>query len=165
MKIHRFGVILVIACMVTLAMAKEETKQVVKADNAQDFQKVVDEVQQEMEEGGRYEFLKKLDREEVTRKLHDMLTLMQKNGTVAAMGDKDRLALFNDQERLNGLLTHNDKDRLVCERTAPVGSLIPITKCRTLGEIERSRKSADFSQNNMYLQNHRPAGQAPSDGN
>ena len=44
---------------------------------------------------------------------------------------------------MNGLLKHNDANRLVCESRAPVGSHLPVTTCRTFGEIERGRADAN----------------------
>jgi hypothetical protein len=50
--------------------------------------------------------------------------------------------LFNTQEHLNGILTHSDSNRLVCERRAPVGTNIPVNSCKTVGQIEKERKDS-----------------------
>ena len=45
-----------------------------------------------------------------------MTSLLNKAVSVAAMTMQDKVTLFNTQEHLNGILTHSDSERLVCER-------------------------------------------------
>ena len=120
----------------------------VAADSADKFQVLADNIRNEMKSGGRYEFIKAGDRSAVESDFDGMAKLLAKSGTVAAMNHDDQLHLYNLQEHVNGLLTHSDSNRLVCERHAPVGTNIPQTTCRTVGEIERTRLNT-----NAYLQN------------
>jgi hypothetical protein len=49
--------------------------------------------------------------------------------------------LFNAQEEVNGILKHNDNNRLVCESRAPIGSNILRTTCHTHGQIEATARN------------------------
>ena len=63
------------------------------------------------------------------------------------MKQPDRIKLFNTQEHVNGTLTHSDRNRLICERHAKVGSNLPQTDCRTLADIE-----LNHSETQKFLQ-------------
>ena len=119
----------------------------VAADTPEKFAIAVKQIQAEMSTGGRYEFIRPDERGKVNADLDTMQDLLSKAGSVDAMKMEDKIRLFNTQEHVNGLLVHNDANRLVCERRAPVGTSIPQTTCRTVGEMERSRLA-----NNKYMQ-------------
>jgi hypothetical protein len=120
----------------------------VAADTPEKFAIAAKEIQGQMSTGGRYEFIRPDDRGKVSADFDTMQGMLNKAGSVDAMKMEDKVRLFNTQEHLNGILVHNDANRLVCERRAPVGTSIPQTTCRTLGEIERSRLAT-----NNYMQN------------
>ena len=52
-----------------------------------------------------------------------------------------RIVLFNDQEEVNGILKHNDSNRLVCESRAPIGSNILRTTCHTYGQVQTTARN------------------------
>ncbi|HZP66205.1 MAG TPA: hypothetical protein VFB32_07840 [Rudaea sp.] len=122
------------------AFADAVEKSRVVADTPDKFALTVKEVHDEMESGGRYEFIAANDRAKVDADMGAMQAMLDKAGAVAAMKQDEKVRLFNLQEHLNGLLTHNDRNRLVCENRAPVGSHIPITHCRTYGEVVTERQ-------------------------
>ena len=117
-----------------------------KADTLEKFQAVAKEVREDMDTGGRYEYIKPDDKAKVENDLNAMAAMLQKSGSIAAMTQVEKVQLFNTQENLNGILTHSDKNRLVCEHRAPVGTSIPVTTCQTVADIENARKAA-----NKYL--------------
>ena len=123
------------------AFADEVIKNRVAADTVEKFQAVAAEVRNDMTSGGRYEYISAEDRAKVENDLNTMAAMLQKSGSVAAMSQPDKVRLFNTQESLNGVLTHSDSNRLVCEHKAPVGTSIPRTTCQTVAEIERNRKA------------------------
>jgi len=137
------------ALPLTSALAADSNK-IVVADTAQAFSERVEYVHKQMETGGRFEYIKPADKQAVNSDLDSMMAMLQKSGSVSAMGADERVKLLNTQEHLNGLLTHSDSERLVCERTNPVGSHIPTTTCRTYGEIER-----EHQQSEKYLDTQR----------
>lgn len=113
----------------------------VVADTPETFAKQTEWITNEMKDGGRYEFAKPADKQRVSVLLGQMANLMQRSGSVAAMDPSAKITLFNYQEEVNGILKHNDSNRLVCEHVKPVGSNIPQTHCYTFGQIEQVRRS------------------------
>ena len=99
-------------------------------------------IREQMQAGGVYGFIKAADRARVETRLGDMQKLLQDHASQDAMAQADKIALANAQEEVNGILRHNDNNRLVCERRAPVGSNIPVTTCRTYGEVEDQRRAS-----------------------
>jgi hypothetical protein len=125
----------------------------VTADTAEKFAQATEEVRDAMGPGGRYEFISPDSRAKVEADMGKMQSLFQQTGSVAAMSQEQKLKLFNTQEHLNGVLSHSDRNRLVCERRAPVGTNIPVTTCRTAGDIESERRlSQKFMQDNTGAQ-------------
>ena len=112
----------------------------VAADTPEKFAEVAEQIKSEMHPDGRYEFINSGERGKVEADLDSIARMLKKSGSVAAMSQTDQVQLFNTQEHLNGILTHSDRNRLVCERRPSIGSNIPINTCRTLGEIEQVRR-------------------------
>jgi hypothetical protein len=123
------------------AAQASNTETIVRADNKAEFSAVAAAVQKEMRPGGRYEFVDNKERDAIDTRLVDMQSLFDRHDTVARMDMNTKVQLFNDQETVNGILTRRDDDRLVCERDAPLGSLIPRTTCLTYREAEQRRRS------------------------
>lgn len=141
MKLRSLTLLLSLACAGS-ALA-ESPEAVVNADTPQKLAETKASVEGEMAAGGRYEFIEPEKRQQVEALFHDMQGMLEKDGSVAAMREPERLQLFNLQEKLNGVLTGSDSQRLVCEKKAPIGALVPVKTCRTYGEIERQRRSKD----------------------
>jgi len=98
-------------------------------------------IREQMRPGGAYDHIQSRDKARVESRLDEIQKLL---GAHAGEGDlkrADKVALLNAQEEVNGILHHNDNNRLVCERVAPVGSHVPVTTCRTFGEIMEQHKS------------------------
>ena len=141
LRLHAFALACAFLLSASFAVAGgAPVEKPVRADSADKLQVVVENIRNEMKPGGRYEFIKPGDRSAVETDLDGMAKLLAKAGTVAAMNRDDQMRLFNLQEHVNGVLTQSDSNRLVCERHAPVGTNIPQTSCKTVGEIERSRQ-------------------------
>ena len=113
------------------------------------FHKEAESIRGEIRQGGRYEFLKTDDRNKVEARLNSMEALLQKHPNPNDMNSNDRITLVNAQEEVNGILKHNDSNRLVCESRAPIGSHLPIKTCRTYGEIELQRREATKSVSDL----------------
>jgi hypothetical protein len=150
---RRLGVLLSIvlgalAPAPAFASDKVNEKPVV-ADTPEKFAIVVDEVRTAMKPGGRYEFIRPDNRIKAEADIEKIGSLLQRWGSVETMSQDQRVQLFNVQENLNGILTHSDSNRLVCEHRAPVGTNIPVTTCQTFGEVEKSHRDAQ-----QYLRDH-----------
>lgn len=139
------GIVLAIGLLPAAFASGGKLKQAVKADNRDAFTAVAATVRQDMQPGGRYEFVDSKEREDVNVHLNDMQGLLDKYGTVAQMDQDAKTRLFNDQEAVNGVLTRRDDQRLVCENTAPLGSHIPRTTCQTYREmVMKQRGTQDY---------------------
>ena len=114
------------------------------ADTPAKFASVVERIHAEMAPGGRYEYLNEAGRAEVDRDFDEMMDLLRAAGSVDAMNDRDRVALFNRQEKINGILVRNSSDRLVCQSVETVGSHIPLTTCKTVRQL--AQDSADLDR-------------------
>lgn len=134
-----FGMLVMVAGQ---SFADEAIKNRVAADTAEKFQAVAADIRKDMSPGGRYEYITPDNKSKVESDLTEMTEMLQKAGSVGALSERDKLKLFNTQEHLNGLLTHSDSNRLVCQHVAPVGTTIPKTTCQTVAEIERNRRES-----------------------
>ena len=144
-KLH-LGIVAALSLCAGAVFASEKVNEKRVAADAADtptkFSELIDEIHQEMGSGGRYEFIKSDAKAQVDADLAAMDGMIKKAGSVGALNDKDKIALFNRQEHLNGILTHSDGNRLVCERRPPAGSNIPVTMCKTVAEIEKMRRDS-----------------------
>lgn len=123
----------------------------VNADTKEKFAAVSASVIKQMEHGGRYEFVTPTERQKIEKAFAEMNGMMDKYGSVAAMDEKTKIALFNNQEVVNSILTHRDRDRVICKHEVPVGSHIPVTTCHTYAQEVEAREGArkqwqDWSQ-------------------
>jgi hypothetical protein len=121
--------------------AKSDEKKAVVADTPEKFTLLVEAIRQEMAPGKRYEFLDSRNTEEVNQILDRMGSMLAKAGSVDAMHSEQKAQLMSDQERVNGILARNADDRLVCTHVAPVGSHLPVTRCRSVREIAKRRET------------------------
>ncbi len=64
------------------------------------------------------------------------------NGDRASLPEADKVAVFNDQELVNTVLTQAREDsRLICRRERVVGSNMPQNVCSTVAERRRAREN------------------------
>jgi hypothetical protein len=145
------------AMMLVLQVASvhaKETKPDVKANTKDEFAAVADHVRQQMAPGGRFESVSKTDQDKVNRDLGNMESLYDKFGTVDAMDQASKVALYNNQSEVNAILTSHDADREICEQVKPMGSNIPKTVCKTQRQIaEEDDQSQRLKQDMMKVQN------------
>lgn len=113
----------------------------VLADTPEKFSEQTQRIHEDMQTGGRYEYISASDKRSVDRLLEQMTALLERAGSVDAMNHDTRIQLFNAQEEVNGILKHNDSNRLVCESRAPIGSNILRTTCHTHGQIEATARN------------------------
>jgi len=147
-----------LACALTVAHAAGTRSAVVDkplvAQTLDSFLQEAANIREQMHSGGVYGFIKSADRDRVETRLDQMQKLLQAHAQEGDLPRADKVALVNAQEEVNGILRHNDKNRLVCESRAPVGSNIPVTTCRTFGEIEDQRRDAQKSMNDFGAAHH-----------
>lgn len=151
-------VLATLACALTAAHAAGTHSQVVErplvARTLEQFNVEAATIREQMHSGGTYGLIKAADRARVENRLDEMLKLLQAHADEGDMPRADKIALANAQEEVNGILRHNDSNRLVCESRAPVGSNIPVTTCRTFGEMEQQRRDAQKSMGDFSATHH-----------
>lgn len=130
------------------AFAGKKDEEVFKAQDKAGFSAEAATVHKRME-AGRYEFMTASERATVESNLGDMQALFDKYDTADKMDGDSKARLHEEQQATNVLLAKRDSDRVICERSAPTGSLVPKTTCRTYGEIEKDRRD-----NQKFLQDN-----------
>lgn len=126
----------------TAAIPEEDGKPVVKADSKENFEAVVAAIHQQMQLGGRWQYIDARERATIDGSFADMGKLYDQFGSVDKMDQNARVRLLADQSTVNAILTKKDGDRLVCETVMPVGSHLPVKTCRTYAQIQAERNGA-----------------------
>lgn len=124
-------------------------KVVVNASNKTDFENVVAAVNEQMQPGGRYEFTSKQQRQQIDFHFAQMQALFDQYGNTDKMSDAQRTQLFNDQEFINGVLTHTDSRRLVCYRKCRSDRICP---SRPVGRTVTSSMTANAARTTCTTQ-------------
>jgi hypothetical protein len=127
---------------VACAAADTATEKPLVARTFDAFKQDSARIRTQMQPGGVYEHTSASDQARVEARLGDMYKLLEAHSSQAEMKEADKVALLNAQEEINGVLQHNDNNRLVCEHVAPVGSHRPVTSCQTYGQM-MARQRAD----------------------
>jgi hypothetical protein len=135
-KKHLAFAVVLFVCLGATASAKENYHEnSVKADTREAFDQIADTVRNGMSDGGKYEYVKPAEKVTIEKKLDEMDKIFDEaGGTVAAMNEKQKIALFNAQETVNSILTLRDRDRVICKKEAPIGSHIPVTTCHSYAQ-------------------------------
>ena len=133
--------------------AEEVVRTPVNADTPEKMKAVIGTIESEFSPGGRYEFLSASDHAALNALFFQMMTMLERARRPQCRA-RSR-ALFNVQEKVNGLLTHSDRNRLVCEHSASLGTHIQSNTCHTVAEIELRRKNDhDFMVDNQKERRH-----------
>jgi hypothetical protein len=144
---------LVPAAAPAAAVPEEHGKPVVKADSKENFEAIVAAIHQQMEPGGRWQFIDKGDRATIDGSFADMGKLYDQFGSVDKMDQNAKVRLFADQRTVNAILTKKDGDRLICETVMPVGSHLPVKTCKTYAQIQAEQRGAQQFLHNRAVQN------------
>lgn len=99
-------------------------------------------VVQEMEKGERFAEISDKDKQEVFAALDRMEKLVGER-SVGQLSETEKVALINDQELVNALLTKASVDsRMQCKREKRVGSHRTTSTCRTVAEWRRASEQS-----------------------
>lgn len=124
------------------AVPEENGKPVVKADSKQNFEAVVAAIRQQMQPGGRWQYIDANERATVDGSFADMSKLYDQYGSVDKMAASAKVRLLADQSTVNAILTKKDGERLICETNTPVGSHFPVKTCKTYAQIQAEQGRA-----------------------
>jgi len=144
----RLVAVFLLACVMplTIASAAENYTETSKnADSREKLSQVAAQVHEQMQGGGRFEFVKPDERKTIDNEFAEMDALYAKSGSVDGMSKDAKIQLFNAQETINSILTQRDGDRVICKNEAINGSRIRRDTCHTYREevakAEISRKT------------------------
>jgi hypothetical protein len=126
----------------TAAIPEENGKPVVKADSKENFEAIVAAIHQQMQPGGRWQYIDARERTTVDGSFADMGKLYDQFGSVDKMDQAAKIRLLADQSTVNAILTKRDGDRLICQTELPVGSHLPVKTCKTYSQIQAQERNA-----------------------
>lgn len=99
------------------------------------------EIEKDLADGKTYAELTKADRTKVIEALDRMSGMLATVDSVDALADNRKIALYNDQQTVNTILTQAaDDSRQVCVREQATGSHRKTTVCATVAERRRRRE-------------------------
>ncbi|HEY3522047.1 MAG TPA: hypothetical protein VGK80_13540 [Rhodanobacteraceae bacterium] len=124
------------------AIPEDNGKPVVKADSKENFEAVVAAIHQQMQPGGRWQYISQSERSTMDGSFADMDKLYDQFGSVDKMDNAAKVRLLEDQSTVNAILTRKDGDRLICTSEMPVGSHLAVKKCRSYAEIQAEQNGA-----------------------
>ena len=124
------------------SVPEENGKPVVKADSKENFEAIVAAIQQQMQPGGRWQYIDANERGTIDGSFADMGKLYDQFGSVDKMDQNAKVRLLADQSTVNAILTRKDGDRLICQSELPVGSHLPVKTCKTYTQIQAERGDA-----------------------
>jgi hypothetical protein len=140
----------VVAAFAGMASAVEQPDGVLqKPLDPTQFDQLAELVRDEMRPGGRYGLLDRHEREQVEAGLDTMQKLLGGRRSVDELSTDERVALLNEQERVNGLLTKRDRDRLVCAHQRTLGTHRKQVVCQTYGEVIARRETSREEQRKL----------------
>lgn len=98
-------------------------------------------IEKALADGKTYSEISATDREEVRSALSRMAMHLDGGRSVQDLPEATKAIVFNDQERINQILTQASEDsRVVCTRQTKVGTHRPVTQCLTVAERRRIRE-------------------------
>lgn len=155
-----FQMVLVVAVATSFAAAANiahasspGTKvEVVPSTTPEAFVTQADEVRQSMEPGERYGDISSTDRKKVEADMAEIVTLLERAGSVKKLRNNEWVLLVNAQEHANALLTKNDGDRLICRYEKRAGSHFRVKTCETARDFASKKRETRRALHDMYLQ-------------
>lgn len=119
----------------TTAHATSEPSVSVQDDG---FAAQVRQIERDLSDGKTYAEMNRAERDEVRGILSRMEARLEGVSNVDELSEPDRVALFNDQERVNGMLVAGYRDsRVVCEQIRRTGTHRRQAACQTVAERRR----------------------------
>ncbi|TAN08638.1 MAG: hypothetical protein EPN38_01525 [Rhodanobacteraceae bacterium] len=135
-----------------VAIPEDHGKPVVKADTKDNFAAIVAAIRQQMQPGGRWQYIDQRERTTIDGSFADMQSLYDQFGSVDKMDQAGKMRLLADQSTVNAILTRKDGDRLICRSEMPVGSHLPVRTCRTYAQVQAEERGAQQSLQKLNQQ-------------
>lgn len=112
-----------------------------KANPVRQFEAVVADIRANLEPGGKYDYVPKIDRPKIEEQLDIISTLLANVDSVDELNQRRKVRLFNAQEKLNGLLLQAEAERVHCQQTKLTGSHRTQTVCLTNKQREEAEET------------------------
>jgi hypothetical protein len=139
---HRIVLFVLFSLTASTAFAATKTSAAALDVNAS-FSQQKQQIERELGDGKTYAEISSKDRATVREALNRIASKLDMAGGVESLTGQQKADVFNDQERVNTILTRASEDsRLVCRREKKVGSHRPITECLTVAERHRAYENA-----------------------
>ncbi len=137
------------AAALLLATVPASASEFLTIDGSNDFGAQKQQILADLSEGKRYAEIDAGDIDKLKSALNRMEQLLGTPASVDGFGEREKVALFNDQELVNTLLTDAREDsRMVCERQKKTGSHRTESVCKSIAQRRRERESSqDYLRN------------------
>ena len=144
-----FFILLSLAASTASADAKKDA---VALELNTSFTQQKEQIERELGDGETYAEISSQDRATVREALNRIADTLERVGGVEGLNAQQKADVFNDQERINTLLTKALEDsRLVCRRERKVGSHRMITECMTVAERRQAYESAQKAMRDVKV--------------
>ncbi|MAL03841.1 MAG: hypothetical protein CL625_06165 [Arenimonas sp.] len=122
-----------------------------------DFAEQRAEIEQDLADGKTYVEIDAKSRAEVREALDRISRELEGVDSVAELAEPAKVTVFNDQERINTILTQARNDsRLVCDHSRPTGSHRKVTRCQTVAERRRTMEESRDRLHRQQKSIHKP---------
>jgi hypothetical protein len=111
----------------------------VKVATRDQFVALKEQVDGQLQSGGRFEFITHEDRVALTRRFDHMQSLFDKFGSTQAMDPKSKFALTQDQSEVKAILSRHDGERQICDSKTLSGATVRRNVCRHHSDVAREK--------------------------
>lgn len=148
---YRFAFAILLALAASTAFAASRKDAATLNLNAA-FAQQKDQIERDLGDGETYAEISSQDRATVREALNRIASKLDAAGGVESMTGQQKADVFNDQEKVNTILTKASEDsRLVCRREKKVGSHREITECLTVAERRRAYENAQKTMRDVKV--------------
>lgn len=132
-----------LALLVLIAGTAMASERGTRVDVEEQFAAQRVQILEELGDGETYSEIKEADREKVKAALARISTALAQSGGIAGLREEQKVAVFNDQELVNNILTEaGENSRLVCKRVKKTGSHMSSNQCMTVAARNRAAEHA-----------------------
>jgi hypothetical protein len=91
---------------------------------------------------GRYKGLEADKRDDLFARQDRVMRLLTGKTNTTELSEADQIAVFNDLEGISAIINKAEDDRMICQRSKPVGSNRPKTVCLTVQQRREANEAA-----------------------
>ncbi len=152
----RFISIALLMCLAGAVQAKADSKQVVQMDKTTPLSEQIAEVEKALS-SEHYSEVTLEDKSAVRSALERIRLRTDGVERVDALSPQAKIDVFNDQEKINTILTRAHADsRLICRRERITGSNFPQNVCMTVAQRRQAEEAGRDTMRNAHRSQLRP---------